>query len=333
MSSLAGAPNDVTKFAIAPNVSASEATIVPLIFLAVGLTTLAVFVAVGLVRWRKSVVQARRHSAPHVGTDGRVVWIPLLVLAVLDTAFASAKVLYPTSELSFSAKDVLDFIKAAFWPAVVVIAIALFVKPISAFLEKMTSADVDIAGNKVRLEAKVQAVSASLGEAEAKSDTVAQTEPVSPDRIVGLARAAVSSMALAKDASPPRILCVDDVPRNNTELIESFQSVGMSVDTALDTDEALKKLERKTYDLIITDMARPSGKEAGFSLLDALKTIGVTAPCIVYAGYTMSDPQKRAQAISRGAVAATNSPSEVFHVVTSLAPRLALTRGLTPPSG
>jgi CheY-like chemotaxis protein len=109
-------------------------------------------------------------------------------------------------------------------------------------------------------------------------------------------------------------------------LIQSFQSVGMWVDKALDTDEGIAMVAHGRYDLIVEDMGRPSGKDAGYQFLDALKQKGIEIPVIVYAA-RMGDPKLRSEAIARGAIAATNRPSDVFRLVTSLAPRLAATRG------
>jgi CheY-like chemotaxis protein len=127
-------------------------------------------------------------------------------------------------------------------------------------------------------------------------------------------------------SQPPSILWVDDQPRNNTSLTESFEALGLRIDQALDTEEGLAKAKTLMYDLIIEDMGRPSGRDAGYDFLDGLKANNITTPVIIFAA-RMWNYDLRHQAIARGAIAATNRPSEVFRLVTSLAPRLAATRG------
>jgi FixJ family two-component response regulator len=72
-------------------------------------------------------------------------------------------------------------------------------------------------------------------------------------------------------------------------------------------------------------MGRPSGKDAGYEFLAALKEQNISIPVIIFAA-RMGNVELRNDAISRGAIAATNRPSEVFRLVTALAPRLAATR-------
>jgi CheY-like chemotaxis protein len=221
--------------------------------------------------------------------------------------------------------SVVELVKAALWPIAFLVFISYFAGPISRFLESLTSADLDIAGNKIKLQRKVAEVTAALSVAEAKSTGTADAGATSPEKIESLARNAVSNMGLVGGSHPPRLLWVDDMPQNNISLVHSFEAVGMSIDKALDTEEGLAMLQHRPYDLIIEDMGRPSGKDAGYEFLAALKEQNISIPVIIFAA-RMGNVELRNDAISRGAIAATNRPSEVFRLVTALAPRLAATR-------
>ena len=58
-----------------------------------------------------------------------------------------------------------------------------------------------------------------------------------------------------------RILWVDDSPANNQSETEFLRDLGIDIDTALSTAEALEQLRRNHYDLLITDQSRPEKSE------------------------------------------------------------------------
>jgi len=67
-------------------------------------------------------------------------------------------------------------------------------------------------------------------------------------------------------ASPARarILLVDDDPMITELVIDMLGIEGYDVDTATNGIEALQKLERQRYDLIITDLHMPKLDGSGF---------------------------------------------------------------------
>jgi DNA-binding response OmpR family regulator len=64
--------------------------------------------------------------------------------------------------------------------------------------------------------------------------------------------------------APPRILIVDDDPLITELVIDMLGIEGYAVDTATNGIEALQKLERQRYDLIITDLHMPKLDGSGF---------------------------------------------------------------------
>lgn len=64
--------------------------------------------------------------------------------------------------------------------------------------------------------------------------------------------------------APPRILIVDDDPLITELVIDMLGIEGYDVDTATNGIEALQKLERQRYDLIITDLHMPKLDGSGF---------------------------------------------------------------------
>ncbi len=111
------------------------------------------------------------------------------------------------------------------------------------------------------------------------------------------------------------ILWVDDRPANNSNLIEAFRKLGISVDLSLTTEDALAKLSSgQRYDAIITDMGRQADPKAGYTLLRAFRERGIRIPTLIYAG--SSSEEHRREAKAAGAADSTNSPERVFEFVT-----------------
>lgn len=112
------------------------------------------------------------------------------------------------------------------------------------------------------------------------------------------------------------ILWVDDHPQWNEPLIRLFRTAGMRVDPVGTTDEALRFLDRDTYDLVITDLRRerdPGDGVAGMALLDRMVARGVPTPAVVFS----DNPQARTMSHPRAA-ATTNSPEELVDRVVDL---------------
>jgi CheY-like chemotaxis protein len=91
-------------------------------------------------------------------------------------------------------------------------------------------------------------------------------------------------------------------------------SLGIPIDLALSTNEALVKLhDSRTYDVIVSDMGRPPDSEAGYTLLRALREKKIQTPFVIYAG---SDrPEYKRQAHDEGAQGSTGNPDELFELV------------------
>jgi CheY-like chemotaxis protein len=82
---------------------------------------------------------------------------------------------------------------------------------------------------------------------------------------------------------------------------------------ALSTEDALEKLARQNFDVIISDMGRPPDPQAGYTLLDQLRAAGNRTPFIIYAGSRA--PEHQAESRRRGAVGCTNRPDELLEMV------------------
>lgn len=104
-----------------------------------------------------------------------------------------------------------------------------------------------------------------------------------------------------------KVLWVDDYPTNNERLIKAYHGRGVAFDLVLDNDEAIGRLQRENYDLVITDMGRGSAKEAGLWLLRQLRRFPSPPPVIVFSGVPPGDYRHDA-AVEEGAMLVTHDP-------------------------
>ena len=153
-----------------------------------------------------------------------------------------------------------------------------------------------------------------LDEAAAKSE--AGTPASASER-----RAAVSRLQHAAEIlREGHILWVDDNPESNMPLIRLFRQLGMIVDTPRSTDEALSNLQRRSYDLVLSDMRRDTeqpAETAGITLIEALERRGIHLPVvIVSAGF---DPRL---GVHPGIFAHTNAVDDLVHYVIDLMERI-----------
>lgn len=99
---------------------------------------------------------------------------------------------------------------------------------------------------------------------------------------------AVTAMASLPTAVKPinNLLWVDDHPRKNTLLVEQLERDNIKVDQAVAGRQALAMLQKKSYDLMITDMARLENgsaiKDAGVHTVREARQLKPELPVIIY---------------------------------------------------
>lgn len=168
-------------------------------------------------------------------------------------------------------------------------------------------------GNFVKMTRAEAAVMVSVTAAARSGNGLPGAGPPDPGRLFVAARMATTIARTAPEV--PKILWVDDQPDNTTHERRALEAAGFSVHTALSTDEARARIAADRFDVVISDMGRPEGDQAGYDLLDRLRTAKVELPVIIYA--SSATAAQRAEARRRGAFGATNEPNELLELVTS----------------
>jgi CheY-like chemotaxis protein len=138
-------------------------------------------------------------------------------------------------------------------------------------------------------------------------------EPDSTEKAARVVDANVTPEAV-RQAEGRTVLWVDDHPDNNILERKSLEALGLRFVLSLSTEDALEKIDKQKFDLIISDMGRRPDRYAGYTLLEALRNRGDQTPFIVYMG--QSSPQLQTEARDKGAQGLTARPDELFQLVT-----------------
>ncbi len=110
------------------------------------------------------------------------------------------------------------------------------------------------------------------------------------------------------------ILVVDDSQEIRSIMAEILKKEGFAVDTAGDGQEAVKKIDRYFFDIVLTDLAMP--RKDGMDVLDFIKKHSPETICIVITGF--GTIQGAVQAIRQGAfdyLTKPVKPEEVLMVI------------------
>ena len=213
------------------------------------------------------------------------------------------------------------------WPLLVLFVLVRFAPALKEFFANLgeltfKGGGFEATAKRQQAEAAAALVAASFSRPDAKR---------TPESAAGEAKEAAAVVAetvnprVLRRASQATVLWVDDHPDNNIHERQSLEALGVSFQLATSTEEALDKVAKRHFDVIISDMNRPPDSRAGYTLLENLRTSGDQTPFIIYAG--ASAPGYKVEARRRGALGSTNRASELFEYVLA-----ALQRGGNPSS-
>ncbi len=201
------------------------------------------------------------------------------------------------------------------WPGVIVFILIRFGRDLRQFFSSLGELTLKGAGFEASLKRKQAEVTAALAAAaafQADRDTTRENA-VQEAKIAADVVADAVTPRVIRQASGSTVLWVDDRPNNNIYERQALEALGISFSLATSTDEALKYISRKRFDVIISDMGRPPDPRAGYTLLDKLRASGDKTPFIIYA--SSRAPEHVAESRQHGAIGCTNNPNELFEMV------------------
>ena len=214
--------------------------------------------------------------------------------------------------------DAVAKLVAAFvWPGLIAFVLWRFAPSLRNFFEALGEFSLKGAGFEASAKRKGEAA-ALLVAAEARRTNDSEETPRSGMDLHAAGKLVDQEVTprVLRKLGQASVLWVDDHPQNNVYERQSLEALGARFALAKSTEEALALVQAQPFDAIISDMSRPPDDQAGFTLLGKLRSIGNTAPFIIYASANIV--ARRAEALKRGAVGCTNRPSELFEHVLSV---------------
>jgi CheY-like chemotaxis protein len=198
------------------------------------------------------------------------------------------------------------------WPIVIIFILFRFGRSIGELISSLTEFSVKGAGFEASGKRKTEAA-AALGAALAKQQGASPDASTTDPRRAGQIVDESVTPRIFRQANRSHVLWVDDRPTNNIFERRSLEALGINITLAKSTEEAIERVKEKSFDVIISDMSRPGDSNAGFTLLDKLRTDGNNTPYIIYGGSRVIN--LRAEARQKRALGATNRPDELFELV------------------
>jgi CheY-like chemotaxis protein len=122
---------------------------------------------------------------------------------------------------------------------------------------------------------------------------------------------------VANNLTGKAVLWVDDNPDNNKLVVRALRRFHLDVEQATSTEAGLAAMQRRPFDLVISDMGRGTDMRAGYDLLKAIRSSGSQVPFFIFS--SGDQPEFRREAKELGAQLSTNNMLElVDYVVTYL---------------
>ncbi|MEQ6900818.1 response regulator [Nocardioides sp. YIM 152588] len=228
----------------------------------------------------------------------------------------------PVTELITAAAALID---ALAWPAIVLFLVIRFRESLGDFMANLSEFSLKAPGIEASARRQQIEAAVAVGAAIATSPS-ADSDPHAPARAAAELAQALPGQRGQRSLQGSVALWVDDQPDNNRYERQALEALGVIVDIATSTDEALERLRMKSADIVISDMARPPDRQAGYALLDAMRTGGDHTPFVIYSGSRSA--AHSAEARARGAIGSTNAPQELVSIITQ-----ALHQRRTPWNG
>ncbi|WP_433503761.1 response regulator [Pseudonocardia halophobica] len=201
--------------------------------------------------------------------------------------------------------DITGLIGVLIWPALVLVVVVLFRKP----LAKLLSGSLTVKGPgglEISASSRQQAATA-LTQATAAKGAPPMDQKAALDRVDAAAR------TLQDVGGRARLLWVDDHPSANRHEATALEAVGIDVELSTSTEDALERVHRNQYDVIVSDMERLQHPQAGYDLLQKLRSADVHTPFIVYA--RTGRPEHFDEAVRHGAEGWADTPEQLMQMV------------------
>lgn len=220
----------------------------------------------------------------------------------------------PLEDISKIIHSVADLLGAIAWPLVLLWVASYFGESIKNFIKDIGGFTFKGAGMEASISKLQLHAAAGLAANAAAPDAQGHLPPGEAAQEAVETVTEMLTTQTVKRASKTKILWVDDRPQNIRQLQQSLQALGMTIRLAESTEDAMERLTRERFDLVISDMGRPNDPRAGYTLLKEMRNAGLDYPLIFYsAGGSL--PENVRLALDKGASGSTNQGTELFRLV------------------
>lgn len=114
-----------------------------------------------------------------------------------------------------------------------------------------------------------------------------------------------------------KVIWIDDYPSNNLYESLILKSIGIEIDYAKSSEEALEMIKSKDYNLIISDISRNGKDDAGLVFYKGLVNRNIKIPIIFYVGNV-----DRNKGVPPRAFGIADLPNELIHLVLDVIERI-----------
>ena len=173
----------------------------------------------------------------------------------------------------------LEAISSILWP-IIIIGILYFLRDaiktviLSAQGRKFT---LKIAGNELSMEEVTEQQRHLISDLQTKITDLQKVVEHFTKKPLDEDTAEINDASIVKN-----ILWVDDKPRNNSFIMASLEELGVKVDIAKSTEEAMNLFSPHRYDRIISDMGRPENNHAGIELSKLIRQQDKEIPIYIF---------------------------------------------------
>ena len=209
---------------------------------------------------------------------------------------------------------VTNLLAVLIWPGLILFLILRFRASISDFIGNLGEVNFKAAGVEATARRRQVEAAVALGAAVTKQSQQSTGQIADLSDVAGALNDAVPNARAQRRLEGSHVLWVDDRPDNNRYERQALEALGVRFTLSISTEDALERLRRQKFDLIISDMGRPPDQHAGYTLLDTLRGAGDRTPFVIYAG--SRDPEHVKEAREHGALGCTNSAQELILLVT-----------------
>ena len=209
---------------------------------------------------------------------------------------------------------VTNLLAVLIWPGLILFLILRFRASISDFIGNLGEVNFKAAGVEATARRRQVEAAVALGAAVTKQSQQSTGQVADLSDVAGALNDAVPNARAQRRLEGSHVLWVDDRPDNNRYERQALEALGVRFTLSISTEDALERLRRQKFDLIISDMGRPPDQHAGYTLLDTLRGAGDRTPFGIYAG--SRDPEHVKEAREHGALGCTNSAQELILLVT-----------------